>query len=335
MGGNNILAFDFSGVRFICDDDPSATTATTIPSRDDLEEAQRVHAKSAMCPEWRNGDRGDMTTYVRFVEKTLFFQQTGESISVEGDRLTLRDHASGMPLPTIVFRSLTQLGEPSSLGLDRGVISAETKSGDFFSGNLQVALHNGTGNFSSIVGFHNPGNYKLRISFSEDYLPDFVITVEIRACHIGESVTAGGSFCRPCSGATYSFQPDQEDPGCLPCPENGRCNTSTIQPLPGYWHRWPCSSHLQKCLTEQACDFDQREEKLYELTKDLHSCDIADDLVDDYEDAQCRTVCASVTVWRLSMRVCFRVTRGRCVVPASPTTVRLSSSPARSVLPMR
>ena len=303
VGGNDILAFDLTGVRFICDDDASATTATSIPSRDELEKAHRLDAEGATCPEWRNGDGGDMTTYVRSVEKTMFFQQTNESVSVDGDRHTIRSHASGTPLPTIVFRSLTQLGQPSSLGLNRGVILAKTESGDFFSGNLQVDLHNGTGNFSSIVGFHNPGSYELRIAFSEDYLPDFVVTVEIRDCRIGESVTAGGSFCRPCSGATYSFLPDREDLGCLPCPENGRCNTSTIQPLPGYWHPWPCSSHLQKCLTEQACDFDQREERLYELTKDMESCHMSDDLVVEYGDAQCHTVCASVSIWRLLMWV--------------------------------
>ena len=296
VGGNDILAFDLTGVRFICDDDASATTAKSIPSRDELEKAHRLDAEGATCPEWRNGDGGDMTTYVRSVEKTLFFQQTNESVSVDGDHHTIRSHASGTPLPTIVFRSLTQLGQPSSLGLNRGVILAKTESGDFFSGNLQVDLHNGTGNFSSIVGFHTPGSYELRIAFSEDYLPDFVVTVEIRDCRIGESVTAGGSFCRPCSGATYSFLPDREDLGCLPCPENGRCNTSTIQPLPGYWHPWPCSSHLQKCLTEQACDFDQREERLYELTKDMDSCHVSDDLVVEYGDAQCHTVCASVSI---------------------------------------
>ena len=337
--GGAIFIDTVAGLQLRCSDESAGKGQERYPEKH-WTAMKRLTSIDDICTSWENNSADrygpDVASYVSDVQKKIADTEIKGLIPPDRNRYIIGRHKSGKPI-LVAFTPVDDLEQSPAVGENNEDIEAVMSSPDrFIVGSMRVPLNDTVVNVST-TGLVQPGEYRVIIKFEGASLESFEIIVDVKTCEMGEVPSANGAFCEPCSDATYSFEPDREDLGCLPCPKNGRCNTSTIRPLPGYWHRWPCSSHLQKCLTDEACDFDQREEKLYELTKDLHSCDIADDLVDDYGDAQCRKVCAcaSVSVWRLSMWVYFRVTRVRCAVPASPTTARLSSSPARSVSPMR
>ena len=333
--GGAVFIDTVAGLRLSCSDE-SAGHGLEFYSEKRWKSMKRLTSTEDICPSWKNNSAGrygpDVASYASDVLKKVTNKKT-KWLSPSGkNHYTIRRHKSGRPI-LIAFTPVDDLEQSPAVGMDNNNIEAVTFSPDgFFVGSVRVPL-NAAGVNISTTGFVQPDEYTVQIDFEGADLESLEITVEVQKCEIGEVPSANGTFCEPCSDATFSFFPE-EDLECHPCPENGRCNTSTIQPMPGYWHPWPCSSHLQKCLTEQACDFDQREKQLYELTKDMESCHMSDDLVVEYGDAQCGTVWLPL-LYLNAFIAGVRVTRVRCAVPASPVMARLSSSLAKSVSPMR
>ena len=150
-----------------------------------------------------------------------------------------------------------------------------------------MPLDSGEADIAGIATINSPGNYTVKIEFKEEDLPELILIVNVRRCLIGESTSTDDKLCSPCSATEFNFDPESEQ--CQPCPENGNCTSDVIHPNPGHWHSDPCSDHIQECLTHEACDYEERQQRLVNASRDIHSCEECDAvLLGNYSDAQCR-----------------------------------------------
>lgn len=225
------------------------------------------------------------------MKTVIRYETTGEETEVIGNHYVVQDHESGTALPTVALEIVDELRNGPAVGLNNDTVTATMTStgSDLFAGSVNLPLYGGTGEFSSIAGQQRSGNYGVTITFSEESLETVTIIVEIKPCSIGEASAANGTICEPCNGLTYNFLPEGND-GCQPCPEDGRCDNAVIRPKEGYWHPFPCSIRIQKCLTKWACEFDGREHLLHELGTKLSSCNMSEQVEADYKHNQCRQV---------------------------------------------
>ena len=113
----------------------------------------------------------------------------------------------------------------------------------------------------TVTPFAQPGEYTVLIEFKGGDFETFEITMYVRGRAMGEVRSANGTLYEPCSAATFSFLPE-EDSECHPCPENGNCESKAVLPKEGYWNKIPCSEHVQRCLAPEACESEDRKQKL-------------------------------------------------------------------------
>ena len=204
--------------------------------------------------------------------------------------------------------------------LVRVVMWSEPQDNALFPGNVTMMMTDGTAEFSQINGLQLPGNYVIRIDYSEAKLPGLKIDVNIRSCIIGEEKSEDRKLCVQCPETQYNFLP--EDSGCKDCPAHANCKQrNVIQPENNYWHDHPCSTHMQQCLSPEACVFDRRASHLANLTKDIEDCNVDLSITDQYAEGQCHKVCVHrASVFRY--RCCCRDMEGHCVVIARLDTAR-------------
>ena len=254
---------------------------------------KRLTSTEEICTSWENNsaDRYGpvVATSVSDVQKDISDKETGLSRLVNGTNYTVHNHRSGEPIPMIVLTAVDELGQSPAVGENNKDIEAMMSSPDgFFIGRVIEPL-GVEGASLSAAGFVQPGNYRILIIFEGADLESFEITVEVKPCDIGEVTSRNGTLCVSCNAVSFNFYP-KEDLECHPCPANGDCSSQVIMPERGYWHRTPCSEHIQRCLTEEACDSDSRENTLAELTQDVQTCQFDDQYLQDYTEAQCREV---------------------------------------------
>ncbi len=254
---------------------------------------QVIDSLEDICPAWRDNTAGtygpDVATYTFEIEKKVFDEKAEDASVVNGSQYTIRGHRSGKKIPAIVLTPVDELGQYPAVGADnRHTVAVVSSPEGFFEGSMTVALDAAAVSVSP-SGFAQPGNYTVAFRFEGVDAEDFDITVEVKGCSMGEVPLRNGTFCEPCTSSTYSFLPD-EDVDCHPCPENGQCETAVILPNSGYWHKTPCSQHLQRCLTPDACESDRRDQGLGEMTADVDSCDFEESFFQNYTDVQCREV---------------------------------------------
>ena len=254
---------------------------------------QVIESLEDICPAWMDNTAGtygpDVATYTFDIEKKVFDEKAEDATVVNGSQYTIHGHRSGKKIPAIVLTPVDELGQYPAVGADnRHTVAVVSSPDGFFAGSMTVSLDTAAVSISP-SGFAQPGNYTLAFRFEGVDAEDFDITVEVKGCSMGEVPLRNGTFCEPCTSSTYSFLPD-EDVDCHPCPENGQCETAVILPNSGYWHKTPCSQHLQRCLTPDACESDRRDQGLGEMTADVDSCDFEESFFQNYTDVQCREV---------------------------------------------
>lgn len=204
--------------------------------------------------------------------------------------LVIRNYASGSTLPDIVLVLVDQIGTYPAGNPDVDVVRASIPSLDGFSNPTTIPLVDGEGSVTGKVAFKYPGNYTFTIKFDQAFIESsLTLILEVRNCSMGETTVGKGLMCHVCNEDTFNFTPESET-GCLSCPDNANCTTSFIAPNNGYWHQFPCSTHIQKCLTLKACDFNDREASLYKFSQDKLDCNFNDTEIRKYEIAQCRQV---------------------------------------------
>ena len=267
---------------------PKVYTTERLEKLDSLESAQDT------CPEWHANQADlygpDIASYARSVRGfAIGAGQTNRERPIINNELVARHHRSGDPLPVLLVEVLDQYGQSPALGEGYAFVQTTMYSpNDLFSGEVNMPVNETRKTFPPIAGLQRPGRYELRIDFSESGLESLTVEVDVRDCQLGEFSQEDGMLCVLCSGSQYNFDPDSST--CRSCPENGNCTTHVIHPNSGYWHRTPCSEHVQRCVSRDACDFGDREDDLNTLTREMHTCKISETLDRDYSEAQCKKV---------------------------------------------
>ena len=246
-----------------------------------------------ICSQWTGNEAGrygpDVATYAAEVKSNVNRSEEADAVSVEGHHFTVQNHKSGTPLPTIALTAVDSLGQGPAVGKgDKDIVATMSSPDAFFAGSTSMLLNADAVNVSA-TGFVSPGTYRVVIVFGDEDLESIEIVVEVERCSIGEVPSGNGTFCESCSSSTFSFRPEN-DLHCHPCPENGNCESTMILPEEGYWHQTPCSEHIQRCLTSEACDFKHRKRDLDEATADVKTCVFDENYIEDYTEAQCREV---------------------------------------------
>ena len=290
--GGAIFIDTVAGLRLNCSD-RSKEEELQFFSKEQWMSMRRLVSIYDICPSWKNNTAErygrDVATSAFGMRKEIADEQTGLPRSVNGNNYTIHNHRSGKPIPVISLTLVDELGQGPVVGENNETIKAVMSSPDgFFTGSVSRPLGIESANFNA-TGFVKPGVYKVKIEFEGTDLESFEITVEVKPCEMGEVPSGNGTFCESCNAVSFNFSPE-EDLECHPCPENGDCSSQVILPNKGYWHRTPCSERVQRCLTTEACDSDNREDELAELTQDVESCDFNEQYLQNYTEAQCREV---------------------------------------------
>ena len=298
LAGGAVLSSDLNAIRLSCSYELPGDPLSYL-TKQQFEALPVLNSLDRVCGEWQHNqadDYGDdLASYARRVRKVLRFEEREDDLEVEDNVYFLPDHLSGTQIPSLFLTAEDGLGQGPAAGAGNEIIEATMWSPDrLFTGAVRIQLEEGKGNFSGIAGYREAGIYNVRVNFSEGSIPSFTIRVQVRRCRIGEAVVAGGTICQQCSGDTYNFLPDQQEPGCLPCPEDAKCDTAVIRPSKGHWHSSPCSKHIQDCLTTQACDDAGRDERLREMGSMVESCDFNTEFAQDYMNAECKEVSRSL-----------------------------------------
>lgn len=258
-------------------------------------ESMKVIQSKSICKEWKgnkaNGYGNNIATYAAHVHAKLEINNRTKSLRTSEKPTVIENYASGSKLPTILLQLVDALGQGPAVGVCNDVISATMSSLDdrLFFGTIVVALNESRGNFTEITAFRSPGKYRLEISFNEESLKPLPFVVEVRKCIIGETSGPDDSICILCNAATFNFRPEGKT-GCLPCPEHGNCTTSVIVPEKGYWHSFPCSEHIQRCLTIRVCDFGGRNARLTKFVESAENCHFSEAESKEYQDLLCKPV---------------------------------------------
>ena len=257
-----------------------------------------LNSVDRVCEKWLDNQAGDygadLAPYALRVRKVLRFEEREEDLAVEGNVYFLHNHLSGTQIPSLFLTVVDEFGQGPAAGAGNESVEATMWSPHrLFTGAVRIQLQKGEGNFSGIAGYREAGLYDVRVDFSEGSIPSFTIRVQVRSCRIGEAAEAGGTICRQCSGDTYNFFPNQENPGCQPCPDDAKCDTAVIRPAKGHWHSSPCSRHTQDCLATQACDDSRRDGRLRKIGSTVEDCDLTAEFVENYTKAECKELDAT------------------------------------------
>ena len=218
------------------------------------------------------------------------------SVETRGDECVIDRYRSGDELPSITVQLVDGLGQGPARS-HTTVKAVLSSAGNFLHRPIELPMDDGGAEFSKIEGYVRSGSYQMTISFTgTTLLKSLSIRVIVKECSIGEVMSKTRSLCVDCSSTSYNFHPEKETDSCEPCPEHGSCENHVITPNDGYWHKTPCSRHLQRCLTSHACEFKDRSKKLQQRTEDLEDCALDDEWIANYTQAQCakvRCVCRS------------------------------------------
>ena len=291
--GGAIFTKDPSVIRYSCS--PKGTeTPPKVYQADTLEELELLKSTRDVCPEWA-GNQANLygpviASYATSIRGYAVGNgQVTNERPIKNNELVSENHRSGDSLPVLLVEVSDGYGQSPAFGEGDAFVQATMYSpNDLFSGEFNTLVNEKRKSFPPISGFQRPGRYEIRMNFSEPGLEPLSVEVEVRECRLGEFVQENGALCVLCSGSQYNFDPDA--PMCQPCPVNGNCTTDVILPNRGYWHRTPCSHHVQQCVSRKACDFSGREDALNELTNDMDTCKIEGTLDRDYSEAQCKKV---------------------------------------------
>ena len=253
----------------------------------------RLNSTDDVCGTWRENAAGqygdDTATFASTIVATVRLNGENTTVSNTKDPCRIGPYRSGSSFPVAV-RAVDDFGQTPATGRDHHpVVSTISSPDDLFAGDYSILMKSDLE--FNVTAHARPGNYRILFGFGEETLRDFEIVVEVQRCKIGEESSEDKTSCEPCSAATYNFDLDDEDSECLPCPDNGNCTTRIILPNQGYWHPTPCSPHIQKCLSTDACNNVSRQHRLLELTDDVEYCDFNEMFIKNYTLAQCSEVC--------------------------------------------
>ena len=297
--GGAIFADRLENIRFQCNSSSKNGNLKFLEEKE-WSSLNRITPDTTLCPAWKNNSAGIygevVGTMATMAKMTVEYK--GEKTEVlTGEGFEVRDYVGGNQLPTLSVEMLDELkqGPANANTIGPDGMATLTASEGFQVGSSSLSVEGQTANFPLLIGFGLPGIYNMTIRFARHecagdhnnsaFVDPLTITVHVRNCTVGEMPVGETKICSNCSTSTYNFDPEAEE--CQPCPENGNCKTRVIVPNDGYWHASPCSVNITRCLTSYACKFDDRDERLTNLTRDMKNCRINATTVEEYQQTQC------------------------------------------------
>lgn len=203
--------------------------------------------------------------------------------------IKLKNIKSGSELPMMQFYMIDDYGHfPAQLAEDMLHISLHSKD-NLFVGEIMMQMKKEMMNRKGIMVYGSPGEKELSINFNIGHFKNIKLIIELRNCTIGEEVLGSGTLCNPCESLSYNFNPIMDD-RCKPCPKYGKCDGIGIYPNKGYWHLHPCSDVIHKCITEKACFYLNRQNKLFQYNQNINSCNFTKDEIFTYQNILCQKV---------------------------------------------
>ena len=263
----------------------------TVNSKDREASPGGEHLCQTDCKVWEENTAGKYGDNC-----ASFAHQTTVSICAAGKNFTniserndsIKDYESGKPM-IIHLQVEDDIGQGPAIGKnDQHVIANISSNDTLFDGFREILISDSDAEIS-ITGHAKPGEYSLYITFEEEGLDSYNVTVEVKECEINHERSEDETLCSPCSSSTFNFFP-KTDQSCRPCPEDGDCTSNFILPNKGCWNKIPCSEHIHRCLTSRACDREDRREKLENLTEPLTNCEFTETWIKNYTETQCREV---------------------------------------------
>ena len=333
VAGGAVFAGYLEAIRFDCSDASSDARLEFYEAKE-WKALSRLESEKDICPSWR-GNYGsvygsDVGTYAAHAKMT--FEKANRSVCVSGkDDCVIDGYRAGSDLPKAEVKLLDGLEQGPAISYRPIRANLSSVGGKFMVGSVIMSMEEGNCTFQSIRGSVCPGEYKLTVEFGEEAIENIGITVIVRNCLIGESVSSGG-ICVDCSSTTYNFLPSAS--GCQPCPENGNCTTQVITPNDGYWQKTPCSDQLYRCLPTSACKVEGRTERLTEAVNNVTNCSFDQSMIENYTQTQCAEVSCIASAYRLPRTPLFvlkRVTKARCVDRVQRDTGRDCRRSAKTV----
>ena len=291
VAGGAVFVDRIAVIRMHCSAN-STEDELSFLSDEQLKQMKVLNSTEDICRTWKANTAKrygpDVASYAADVRKIMHSMPTC-NISAVKNQYIVHNYSSGTPLPPVSLTSIDDLGQYPAFGVDNQQVAAVMSSPDgLFDGNISRRLDSNVESFTTI-GFAEPGNYTVVIDFDQEQCESIKIVVEVRSCAMGEVPFRNGTLCEPCSSSTYSLSLEG-DSVCHPCPENGNCETRVILPNDGYWHRTPCSKHIDRCIAHDACVGKDRQQELAEATKEVKTCDFDEQYIQNYTEVQCREV---------------------------------------------
>ena len=292
--GGAIFANRLESIGFQCNSSSENDNLTFLDEKD-WNSLRRVTPDEALCPSWRNNSAfryGQVVgTYAKMAKMTVEYEGK-ETEVLSGEGYEVPDYVGGSQLPTMAVEFLDELKQgPATVNTHHGISAVLSTSEGFQVGNVSLPARGRKASFPGMIGFGLPGIYNMSIRFIQDNSRDvtdidpLIITVHVRNCTIGEVPVGKTKICNNCSTSAYNFDPEAEE--CQPCPKNGNCTTRVVIPNAGYWHATPCSVNISRCLTSYACKFDNRLERLTNLTRNMKNCTVNTTTIEEYQQKQC------------------------------------------------
>jgi len=169
-----------------------------------------------------------------------------------------------------------------------GYTKATVASFDGLIPNAMVTnVSSGTGNLSVGAPFQIPNDYSLVMWIEDEMSSAITVNVTLRECMINEESKLGNTLCERCDSNHFNLDP--EDSECEPCPLNSNCSSWGLMPKKNHWIPSPCyPKKAIECLSEEACDYDGREESLIEFYDNMEpTCQFNESTLLQFNRLQC------------------------------------------------
>jgi len=287
--GSRVMTVDPEGVLFSCN---YSNTKNDFIGRDQLRSLSVIRPNSA-CTSWETIQypdgimRGVVAT--SGVQMNLSTSAGEPQITHYNDsNLMVLNFKRRAQLPVIRVSVLDVYGNGPVPTISSFFDAVMLLPRELFPRNISTTVADGFAEFSSISSVRPPGNYTLHIQPSEASLAPITLIVRILECEVGDELTDGGEICRKCGNAAYNFYPISGN--CTACPPDATCEGRYITPKEGYWHESPCHAEVLRCLNDEACQYEDRQQKITNFIETFPGCKTNDTFDMSYDEVLCRPV---------------------------------------------
>ncbi len=167
-------------------------------------------------------------------------------------------------------------------------VTAVLRSADGLLPNDIVAdLASGEANLTIGSPMVKPEIYTATLSVPDLSTESIRFRVRIRPCIVNEVPREDNRGCNECDPGQYNFDPRKGR--CVTCPDDADCLGKYILPESEHWNAFPCSHHVQKCISTEAC-LGRNSEALNttSLEDKATGCELSEKDVRDYQLALCK-----------------------------------------------